>query len=223
MRRGRGLTLMAVISLLIGLIAAPAFADGTVNWDGNGVENGELGTVDCESSNGDPYLFWVFTPGGSHSVTEATLTVNGDDYPMTQQGGGAYQATTSWYDLGGITASVAYVGDLGSGVANLVISHGCPPQVSEWCSPGFWRANYNNWGASEWPVDPDTKYNDVISSPTATGDPSLIEVLQDPGAYFAPKDRGAAFNAVGDYLSGLHPEVGFTGERTEDSCPLDQN
>lgn len=49
----------------------------------------------------------------------------------------------------------------------------------------------------------------------ATTNPTLWEVLQAPQWY-----DGDAFNAVGDLLSAAHPDVNFTGERVEDSCPL---
>jgi hypothetical protein len=83
---------------------------------------------------------------------------------------------------------------------------------AQWCSPGYWRQPQH---LDSWTVDPNTKYNDVISSPSVPGDPTLLEVLQSPKVY-----GGEAFNGVGDYLSGLHPDVNFTGERVEDSCPL---
>jgi hypothetical protein len=49
----------------------------------------------------------------------------------------------------------------------------------------------------------------------APTDPTLWQVLQAPQWY-----GGDAFNAVGDLLSGAHPDVNFGGERVEDSCPL---
>jgi hypothetical protein len=46
-----------------------------------------------------------------------------------------------------------------------------------------------------------------------TTDPTLLQVLEGPQYY-----GGFAFNAVGDYLSGIY--VNFTGIRVPDSCPL---
>jgi hypothetical protein len=46
-----------------------------------------------------------------------------------------------------------------------------------------------------------------------TTNPTLLQVLQGPQYY-----GGAAFNAVGDYLSAIY--VNFTGIRVPGSCPL---
>jgi hypothetical protein len=90
---------------------------------------------------------------------------------------------------------------------------------AEWCSPGFWRNNANKHGANQWPVSTDTKYNAVISDPTVAGDPSLLDVLNSPQTY-----GGAAFNAVGTYLSieaGLNVQFDENGNPIH-NCPLDQ-
>ena len=87
------------------------------------------------------------------------------------------------------------------------------PPTGNWCSPGFWR---NNPGAvAETGVDMTQSYNELFD-PDLPGDPTLQEVLDSPQVY-----GGGAFNNVGDYLSANHPDVNFTGERVEDSCPLD--
>jgi hypothetical protein len=46
-----------------------------------------------------------------------------------------------------------------------------------------------------------------------TTNPTLLQVLQGPQYY-----GGAAFNAVGDYLSAIY--VNFNGIRVPGSCPL---
>lgn len=46
--------------------------------------------------------------------------------------------------------------------------------------------------------------------------PTLQQVLDDPQFY-----GGEAANNVGALLSDAHPDVNFTGDRTEDTCPLD--
>lgn len=92
-----------------------------------------------------------------------------------------------------------------------------PTGGGEWCSPGFWRNNAMKHGASAWPVPTATKYNNVVTSPTVAGDPTLLDVLLSPKTY-----GGAAFNAVGDYLSSESPHVDFDGTRTN-NCPIDQH
>jgi hypothetical protein len=86
------------------------------------------------------------------------------------------------------------------------------PKGGEWCSPGYWRQPHH---LDSGPVSTDTLYNDVISSPSVAGDPTLLEVLQNPRTY-----KGKAFNAAGDYLSAQSTDVDFDGTRVEDSCPL---
>ena len=128
--RRLGLAVLSVAGLMLSLaLLAPvgtALADGTIPWTGQGTTNGDLNSTECDSEN-TPYLLWVFTlGGGDNTVTSATLTVNGDVYGPNTPSGGNIKFFTNFYDLGTMTASVFYVGDLGSGSANLVISHGCP-------------------------------------------------------------------------------------------------
>lgn len=111
-----------VLSILLGivsLLAIPSMvlADGNVAWTGNGSDASTC-TVD-EAPAG--YSHWVFTTGGNDSVTGAVLTVDGVDYTMTQHASGSWYANVP----GGVpndSASVAYVGDLGSGNAVVTIS-----------------------------------------------------------------------------------------------------
>jgi hypothetical protein len=95
-----------------------------------------------------------------------------------------------------------------------------------WCSPGYWRQEHHE---DSWDVTgylPTDQFVDALPSQSltlsrqgvkadASTDPTLWMVLQSPQYY-----GGDAFNAVGDLLSGTHPDVNFTGERVEDSCPL---
>jgi hypothetical protein len=102
-------------------------------------------------------------------------------------------------------------------------------EKGEWCSPGYWRNHLEEASIAAAACGPprtlDNKYSDVFGaqpprSPSgvrdnAPTDPTLLQVLQNPQWY-----GGAAFNNVGDLLSLCHPDVNFTGERVEDSCPL---
>lgn len=92
-----------------------------------------------------------------------------------------------------------------------------PP--GNWCSPGFWKNN--PLAVAETGVDMSQFYNDGFD-PDVNGtkkggvaNPTLQQVLDSPRFY-----GGEAFNNVGDLLSNAHPDVNFTGDRVEDSCPL---
>src|SRR6266404_1541090 len=122
--------ILAVVLSIAPLIALTgvSYADGTVSWTGHGVTGGSLDSVQCDESN-TPYLLWVFTlGGGDNTVSSATLTLGGSgsgSFDMSQNGN-EMKATTGFFDLSTLTASVSFVGDLGDGTANLNISHGCP-------------------------------------------------------------------------------------------------
>ena len=95
-----------------------------------------------------------------------------------------------------------------------------PPPGAEFCTPGFWK---NNPGAvAETGVDMTQSYN-ALFDPDVDGtkkggsaDPTLQEVLNNPQIY-----GGEAANNVAAHLSEAHPDVNFTGDRPEDTCPLD--
>jgi hypothetical protein len=114
------LVVLAAAFATAAIAVTPAFAaSGTVNWTvGQGTYH------ECEGAE-SPGLHWVFTTGGGN-VTSATLTINNSEV-LTMSGnsqGSQYDADSS-----GATeptsASVVWVGELGNGNANLVISHGC--------------------------------------------------------------------------------------------------
>jgi hypothetical protein len=92
---------------------------------------------------------------------------------------------------------------------------------SFYCSPGYWR-NTLNFNPNGWTTigvtPPGPLYNDVISDPKVVGSPTLLDVLNAPQTY-----GGAAFNAVGAYLTDLIPGYVFDPSLvgTDDSCPLD--
>lgn len=105
-------------------------------------------------------------------------------------------------------------------VSHFSLSFVKAPSPPAWCSPGFWRANAVNWGASQWPVPTSTLYNSVIDSPTVAGNPTLLQVLLSPKTY-----GGVAFNAVGTYLSlesGMNVVYDEYGNPIE-ACPLSQH
>jgi hypothetical protein len=117
----RLLAVLAAAFATAAIAVTPALA-GTLAWT-----QGQGTFHECEGGE-TPGLHWVFTAGGAqgNTVTSATLTVNGSEViPMSGNANG-----TQWdADSSGATeptsASVTYVGNLGQGNANLVISHGC--------------------------------------------------------------------------------------------------
>jgi hypothetical protein len=122
------MALAMVSSLLVS--AGTVRADGTKVWTGQGATNGVPNTIQCDDANAPGTMVWIFTLGGaSNTVTSATLSVNGDTYPGTKIGA-EFHFYTPYYDPSTITdAHVDYVGSLGRGTANVVISHACPTIV----------------------------------------------------------------------------------------------
>jgi hypothetical protein len=110
-------------------------------------------------------------------------------------------------------------------LSNLTFCWNPEPNPGEWCSPGYWRQTHHldSWEATGYSPDDSFKaifgYAPKLSkqgqAAGATANPTLWQVLQSPQYY-----GGEAFNLVGDLLSTAHPDVNFTGERIEDSCPL---
>lgn len=153
-------TLVMVFAIAVMIVITnnhSAFADGTVNWDGKGTDS-----ENCTTATN--YIHWVFTAGGSNSVTAATLNLGGSgsgSYSMNQSGNGSWQVTTSYFDLATITASVAYTGTLGAGNSNLVISDFCPGTVTPTATP--------------------TPTGEPTATPTPTGEPTATPT-QSPTA-----------------------------------------
>ena len=102
-----------------------------------------------------------------------------------------------------------------------------PPAPKYWCGPGFWLNNAVSFGASAWPVTVPTYYDynstagQRASCPTAGGNPTLLQVLQNPSGYFSTQLKGAGFNCVGDYLSGKSGLVGTMADNNG-VCSIDQ-
>jgi hypothetical protein len=94
-----------------------------------------------------------------------------------------------------------------------------PPPGGEFCTPGFWKNN--PLAVAETGVDMTQSYN-ALFDPNVDGtrkggvaNPTLQQVLDSPQFY-----GGEAANNVAALLSAAHPDVDFTGERSEDTCPL---
>jgi hypothetical protein len=130
-------TLVIAAVAVVVLIPGTAHADGTVNWTGNGVTDGEV-TIRCDPDNPSDSMVWIFTPGGNHSVTSADLNIpggSGSPYAGVQAGQGAYQFFTESFDPASLptdgSINVDFTGDLGSGRAGVQLSHGCAPEEPE--------------------------------------------------------------------------------------------
>lgn len=129
---------IGLILVTVTLLSQVALADGTVNWTGNGVSNGQFDNKQCDDSN-TAYIYWIFTlGGGTNTVTDATLQLGGSGsgtYTMSANPGNEMKITTPYYDLNTLSASVTYTGNLGNGNANLTISHGCPGSTTPTPTP----------------------------------------------------------------------------------------
>jgi hypothetical protein len=107
--RFSSLLLVGVALIFFGV--KPAFADGVVNWEGNGSEN-----LPCKYGG-----YWVLAPAfGIESPT--ILTVNDVDYVMSQNGEGSWWADSSGPLDAGLVAYVSYTGEGDSG-NHLQLSH----------------------------------------------------------------------------------------------------
>lgn len=103
-----------------------------------------------------------------------------------------------------------------------------PPPPKDWCGPGFWLNNAASFGASAWPASERTYYDynatagGLAGCPVAAGNPTLLQVLQNPKLYFGSKSQGAGFNCVADYLSG---RAGLAGTAFDNNgvCSIDQS
>jgi len=61
----------------------------------------------------------------------------------------------------------------------------------------------------------------LAGCPTASGNPTLLEVLQNPNLYFSTPLKGAGFNCVGDYLSGKSALAGTVADNNG-VCSIEQ-
>jgi hypothetical protein len=172
--RKRLLSLVGSGALLLGLLVGTTgtvFADGQVEWTGNGQTDGVPNDIQCDESN-TPYLYWVFVPGGQDAVTAATITFGGTGsgtYPLNQDNGQWKLQNGPWFDLDGLTAIVDYTGTLGNGNALVTISHGCPGETEESAPPSFEQSQEVETDEPSSP--PET---DEPSSPPETDAPSFF-------------------------------------------------
>ena len=100
------------------------------------------------------------------------------------------------------------------------------PVTKDWCGPGFWKNNAVKFGASAWPQPTYYDYNSTAGQragcPVAAGNPTLLQVLQNPSLYFSTQSMGAGYNCVADYLSA---KSGLPGTAVDNNgvCSIDQS
>ena len=106
------------------------------------------------------------------------------------------------------------------GLSHLSFCYDKKPAAAQWCSPGYWKQPHHlgSWAATG--ISPYALYNTYFN-PDLPGNPTLLYVLQNPQKY--QRLGGDPINRVGDLLSAAHPNVNFTGQRVENSCPLGRN
>ena len=214
----------------------PANDGGTgqfANWNGAGqpYETGQGYTVWVLSLNANP-------AGG------VTLHLPSGEVQMIKVGGTWKYASqyVSREDALALPVHASFSGSARN--AQLVVSHGCKAFDEEkpaWCSPGYWgnaqqaawdlvghsKAELFNTGGV---VDEfyDTVYSTfkIGNGPGATliTDPTLIQVLDNPGGVNSTVSGPLGlnqFNAVGAYLTDDIPGYQFSGDISEDNCPID--
>lgn len=99
-----------MLAALVAVMASPAWADGTIPWEGNGSDN-----LPCTDGG-----HWVLAP--AHDIDSATLYVDGESYPMTQSGQGSWSADSVGAIDEGVDAYVTYTGE-GDEKNHLQLSH----------------------------------------------------------------------------------------------------
>jgi hypothetical protein len=225
---------LAFVLLLVLVLPVQAETTNPVVYDG-----WKSGDADFECAQVGKYMYAykvnAAAPNGSWMWEGNTITIYGSDGKVF-----------SWSATSGIGAVIVKAatganvwfydpqvkGDTGLyGYDNKDVSHVTfcwnpePEDPEEWCSPGYWRQtqHLDSWAATGYEPEDDFAESVGYTPPLskkgkadgAESNPTLWQVLQAPQYY-----GGDAFNAVGDLLSGAHPDVNFLGTRVSDSCPL---
>ena len=195
--------------------------------------NAKLSGVGQCQDNGSIKVNWTFTLDTIVPVVDiiSPAEIAGIGVPTRTSGAPTTRSYTRLYASGTTSATetvtVQYYYDPPGGVGlqtnqttatiALPVAPCLPPAEGQWCSPGYWRQPHHldSWVATG--ISPSALYNSFGFKPALLGNPTLLQVLQQPQTY----NRGGtgSFNNVGDLLSDKHPGVNFLGERVE-NCPL---
>jgi hypothetical protein len=230
------LTLIAVVPVLAAYPVstqgvAPVFFD---TGPGGNVSCEEVGVYEFASDrydDGDQFAGTFMTIDWTTDASGKYVSWSGEHGGMAvivKGGPGThvyYYGLDPYYNWDSELASPLNLGGQVPELSNITFCYNPPADdEGQWCSPGYWRQQHHldSWEATG--ISPDELYSDYFAPVTlskkakadgASANPTLWEVLQSPQWY-----GGEAFNNVGDLLSAAHPDVDFTGERVEDSCPL---
>jgi hypothetical protein len=112
-----GVALSAAVVIAATMVGANADGSTTIQWQGQGSDN-----LPCSSGG-----HWILADshGQGWAVTSATLTVNGQSYTMTQNGGGSWSADSNGAldSNSSASATITHSGTLpSSGGPQLVLS-----------------------------------------------------------------------------------------------------
>ncbi len=151
------LTALAIV-LALGAFVSPAKADGVIPWTGHGSDE-----LPCLTGG-----HWVLAP--SFGIDSATLTVNGINYAMTQNGSGSWSADSSGPLDVNLTAFVSYTGP-GDERDHLQLSHcteGEPPTAT---STSTSEPTATSTSTTE-PTDTPTSTSEPTATSTSTTEPT---------------------------------------------------
>jgi hypothetical protein len=170
---------LAVLFVLGGASAAWASDGNTIPWTGHGDDN-----LPCEAGG-----HWVLAP--AFGIDSATLTVDGTDYVMVQNGEGSWAADSVGPIDDGVDAYVTYTG-AGDERDQLQLSH---------CTEG---------SPTPTPTPTETPSPTPTESPTPTNTPTKPTV--PGGSTVPPQDCGGKINAACSHSTSLIPPA--SGRRT---------
>jgi hypothetical protein len=156
------------------------------------------------------------------------------------QVGGTWKYASQYYTRDTLVSFPVSAGPAGTR-AQLVVSHGCAPFVTQgaWCSPGYWK----NAADAAWALTGYAKgdfFNDTVvpgfydtaTSALPPDGPTLIQAL-DPSGPGGANKYGAesgpyglnAVNATGAFLTDQIPGYSFDPALVgkEEACPIDND